>query len=310
MKESKRTILAVCLNPTLQITMTFSHIEEGEVNRAKFHRLDASGKGMNVARVATQLGSHASLLTHLGGLRSEEFRTMASDDGVTVLHCDSESPIRTCITLLQEKDASTTELVQESVAVAATTEAKIRALYTEALKEQPVVVFSGTRAPGYTDVLYVEMVKEAKAAGCYVILDYRGKDLVLSLEGRPDVIKPNLFEFWQTFFPNEAQISEQGDSEHLKDRVSKKMAELYTQYGINTIITRGENPLWAYANGTMIEREALAITAVNTIGCGDAFTAGFAHAIATGGDFMDATDLGLHAAARNASVVRPGSLTD
>ncbi len=78
-------ILSVCLNPTFQITMRFPSFSVGEVNRAQEHYLDASGKGMNAARIVWQLGHESLLLTHLGGSRTEEMLGLCGKDGVTPL---------------------------------------------------------------------------------------------------------------------------------------------------------------------------------------------------------------------------------
>ncbi|HAP56468.1 MAG TPA: carbohydrate kinase, partial [Sphaerochaeta sp.] len=63
-------VLTVCLNPTFQNTLRFASFKIGEVNRASEHYLDASGKGMNTARIVSQLGEQSMLLTHLGGPRA------------------------------------------------------------------------------------------------------------------------------------------------------------------------------------------------------------------------------------------------
>ncbi|NMA23402.1 MAG: tagatose-6-phosphate kinase, partial [Spirochaetales bacterium] len=113
--EAKRSasVLVVGLNPTFQETMIFNRLMIGEVNRAISHRFDASGKGMNVARVLSQLKVPTLLLTHLGGGRIQEFLDEAEKDRVPLLWTDSQSPIRTCITVLDRANGLTTELVQE-----------------------------------------------------------------------------------------------------------------------------------------------------------------------------------------------------
>ena len=309
-EHNKKQVLVVCLNPTFQETLVFDRVLTGEVNRAIYHRLDASGKGMNVSRVLSQLGSPCSLLSHLGGNRIQEYLSLAERDGVSVVWDDSESPIRTCITVLQKADASTTELVQESERVGQGTEEKIRNLYKEELENVKFVVFSGTRSPGYSENLYAEMVKEAKDRGKYVVLDYRGDDLKRSLVMRPDVIKPNLSEFCATFFPSSAAVGEQEDSEHLKKQVSLAMKELYETYHTKTIITRGSKNVWAYDGNEWYETAAKKVKAKNTIGCGDAFTAGFVHAQVHEMTFSEALELASVAAAKNAASLAPGSLQD
>ena len=62
-------ILVVSLSPAWQRTLEFDRLALGEVNRAKRVIETASGKGVNVARVAKQLGADVLLLTVLGGDR-------------------------------------------------------------------------------------------------------------------------------------------------------------------------------------------------------------------------------------------------
>ncbi len=310
MKSRNKQVLVVCLNPTFQETMIYNRIFFGEVNRAQFSRLDASGKGMNVARVLTQLGTNCLLLSHLGGSRIQEFLELANRDKVDIVWTDSNSPIRTCITILQTEVFSTTELIQESESVQIGTEEEIRHLYTKHLKEVDAVIFSGTRSPGYSENLYAQMVKEAKDTGKFVVLDYRGEDLKRSLSMKPNIIKPNLSEFCSTFFPSYDVIAEQQDSGHLKQQVSQIMKELYDKYQTMTIITHGSKDLWAYDGVSWYEIPAKKVKAINTIGCGDAFTAGLVHAYINEQCFSQALDTALNAAALNATCITPGSLYD
>ncbi len=78
-------VLVVCLNPTLQKTLVFSSLREGEVNRTPTYYLDASGKGVNVARVLGQLGIESVHLTHAGGMFREVFITLAEQDGLRMV---------------------------------------------------------------------------------------------------------------------------------------------------------------------------------------------------------------------------------
>ena len=308
--DHESEVLVVCLNPTLQETMVFSHVRLHEVNRARFHQLDASGKGMNVCRVLSQLGGKCALLSHLGGPRIQEFLDLAARDGVPILWEDGKSPIRTCITVLQESDSSTTELVQESETVGEGTEESILKLYAEQLKHVKGVVFSGSRSPGYSDNLYADMVRQAKKKGVFVIVDYRGEDLKRSLAMRPDIIKPNLVEFCATFLPDAPVGGEMEDSEHLKDQVVSVMRSLYEQYRIMTIITRGGENLWAFDGAQLYEIPSRKVKAQNTIGCGDAFTAGFVHAHLNNASFTASLYAGQDAASRNAATLTPGSIHD
>ena len=64
-------ILVVGLSPAWQRTLQFEKLIPGKVNRAKRVRETASGKGVNVARVASILGAKIRLLTVASGHRGE-----------------------------------------------------------------------------------------------------------------------------------------------------------------------------------------------------------------------------------------------
>ncbi|MFA7128658.1 MAG: PfkB family carbohydrate kinase [Sphaerochaeta sp.] len=296
-------ILCVCLNPTFQSTMLFDSFSLGEVNRAEHHFLDASGKGMNTARILTQLNERTCLLTHLGGNRKDEMLSLCERDKVRVLYADSHSEMRTCTTIIS--GGVCTELVQEPYPVGPTTEQDIRTLFTEALKEAKAVIISGTRAPGYSKHLYSDFVKEAKQAGKFVLLDIKGEDLLTSLPHRPDVIKPNLSEFMQTFFGK--TISEQADDEALLANVRTKMQELHQSYGISIVLSRGKQDLYLF-DGTFSSIPVEHVPIVNTIGCGDTLSAVLTKELLHAQTLQQATITATKYATLNAKSIHPGSI--
>ncbi len=107
-----RPILVVGLNPVIQKTLLFDRLTEGEVNRTSRHRLDASGKGMNVARVLAQLGVSTLHVTHAGGLFRDIFLRMARQEGIGLLCADSGSEIRQCVSSSTKKQHVVTEIVE------------------------------------------------------------------------------------------------------------------------------------------------------------------------------------------------------
>ncbi len=300
-------VLVVCLNPTFQRTMVFETFLEGEVNRSDHYRLDASGKGVNVARVIAQLGGKAIHLTHLGSHRTQEFIEMLKGDGIELFWSDSRSTIRTCTTIINSNNKTTTELVEEPQEVAQGTEEMIVEQFKTALQESATLVISGTRSPGYSPSLYTDFVKEAKAQGKRVILDIKGGDLLQSLPYGVDVIKPNLSEFANTFMDG-LTVLEQEDSQEIKGRIIAKMEELYREYGSAIVLTRGAFSVWLYDQDGFWEEPVEKVEPLNTIGCGDATTAGIAYGLTKGDSLREAVKLGLACGVANAKTLRPGSI--
>ena len=299
--------LAVCLNPTLQKTLAFGRFKAGEVNRCREYRLDASGKGINVTRVLVQLGCPAVHLTHAGGRQRELFLSLAARDGLSVEAPDSGSEIRHCYTIVDRAGPTTTELVEEAEPVSPETEGAVRRRFDSLLDRVEAVIISGTKAAGFSEALYPELVERAGRAGKKVLLDLRGADLVNCLPFRPLLIKPNLAEFVSTFLGAE-QPSERIDDEQLLAAVKDKMAELAGRYGCMIVLTRGPaGALWR-AGLSWGDSKAEKIRPLNTTGSGDAFTAGFAAAWLEGAGLEAALARGHRCAARNAELLKPGSI--
>ncbi|QQO08569.1 1-phosphofructokinase family hexose kinase [Breznakiella homolactica] len=299
------SFLTVCLNPTFQKTLRFAACVKNSVNRTDRHRFDVSGKGVNVARVLTQLGRGAVHLTQLGGPLCSLFLSMCREEGLDIRWEESRSPIRFCCTVIDDTDATVTELVEESLPVHPETGKLIAGAFEKLLPLVKTVIISGTKAAGFDGELIPGMVRRAKAAGLRVILDIRGPDLTGSLRFRPDIIKPNLSEFLATFFPGIAPETIGGDG---KSRIAEKMLELCADFGCRVVLTRGPGAVWAAEGNSFSEFEFEPLVPLNSTGSGDAFTAGLAAALEDGEDLSGAIQKGIECGRLNAAQLKPGSI--
>ena len=87
------------------------------------------------------------------------------------------------------------------------------------------------------------------------------------------------------------------------------MKNLYQEYGTQTILTRGKYPT-LYFDGKQIHFLSPQINPepVNVIGCGDAFTAGFAVSILHNDTIKDAIKQGHECAFKNSQFIKPGNI--
>jgi 1-phosphofructokinase/tagatose 6-phosphate kinase len=278
-----------------------------------------SGKGINVTRVLTQLGKKAVHLTQLGGALRPLFLSLCEKDGLSVEWVESESQIRFCYTLLTESDVkkkgAVTELVEESEPVTAGTEQRLLEKYDsvlgDALSNFRFLIISGTKAAGFSDALIPAMVRKAKEKGIKVILDIKGKDLTESLQYAPYVVKPNLFEFVSTFAPELVKDNDLADYQKARQKTGSLLPDLAKKYGCSIVLTDGSRKVLAVNGagkdgGKLYEIDIPAVKAVNTIGCGDAFTAGLTGALYDGAGFEDAINEGVRCGALNAALLKPG----
>ena len=286
-------LLAVTLSPALQWTVPLAALRPGELNRSREARLDASGKGMNAARVFVQLGGQATLLTPLGGRLRDVYASLAEADGVAVAAIDSGAEVRICSTLVDLDAGDSTEIIAEADPVAADTEAQLRARFLLELPGAAVVTVSGSQPAGFSAKLFPWMIAQARQLGIPTALDFAGAVLNACLEERPDWIKINREEFAATF----------GDGEP-----RPLMERLHAQLGIRTVITDGPHGIMAFDGAEFFTCPPVPATPVNPIGCGDAFLAGLAYGLVQRRPTRETLALALKAAAQNLQAIRPGSL--
>jgi len=269
-----------------------------------------SGKGINVTRVLTQLGKRAVHLTQLGGGLRPLFLSLCEKDDLSVEWVESLSQIRFCYTLLSDTDGAVTELIEESEPVYGGAEGRLLKKFNELLIHTPnlsCVIISGTKAAGFSDAIIPTMTKKAKKKGLKIILDIKGKDLTDSLEYEPDIVKPNLFEFAVDFAPeliiNNELISIDGFA---KERIKSAVLDMAQKHNCHIILTNGSRKIIAADTNEFFEIEVQPVKAVNSTGCGDAFTAGLATALEEGVNFREAITEGCRCGALNAALFRPG----
>ena len=300
-----KKFLVVCLNPVIQKTLVFERLELDSVNRARVVRTDASGKGVNVARVLSQRGAKAVHCTHAGGPNRDWFLSLCAADGLAVEWVDSGSEVRFCSTIIDAAAKTATELVEEALPVSPGTAELLLERFESLVPRFDVLIVSGTKAAGYPDSVIPAMMKRASAQGLMTLLDIKGRDLVACLPFRPAVVKPNLSEFLATFpAPGGASAGAAALRTHVQD-YAKAWKE---RYGTELVVTRGSSPIWFSEGGRAVEESIVPAEAINPTGSGDSFTAGLAFALAAGGSLRDAIREGARLGALNAANLKPGSI--
>ena len=300
-----KSVLAVSLSPAFQRIMVFRDFHEDEVNRSSRNTLAVSGKGINVSRVLRDLGRPALNLCQLGGCRVEEFLGLCERENLRLRYIPVDAGIRTCTTIINEAKRTSTELVEETQGVDGSASDAFFSLFMEEKDKHDAVIISGTKAPGFSPGLYPSIVREAVKDGKTVVLDIKGDDLKACLQEHPSIIKPNLFEFCQTFMPGN-EVLENEDSEGLRPDVERVAASIYREYGSRCVITRGRFDTWVFDGSGLVSVPNRDVPVVNTIGCGDTLTAAMTHSLLDGNSLVSSVAFGMECALRKAMHISQG----
>src|SRR5881398_1496051 len=112
--ETSPMILCVGTTPVMKRSMAFSALHLDEVNRAVEVSDYASGKSINVAKVAHTLGEEVLATGFLGGDNGRFIRQDLNMLGVPHDFVGVEPRTRMCITVIDRGCGQVTELVEES----------------------------------------------------------------------------------------------------------------------------------------------------------------------------------------------------
>ncbi len=308
-------ITALCLSTTLQRTATFTNILEGEVNRSKHFRLDASGKAVNVVRVLNQLKEGcSSVICPIGKENADIFINLSKSDNLLVKPITISGFTRECITIIESNSKTVTELVMDepvledtdSLEEIRTAEKKLLSTLFESFATSNALVFAGSRPKIWSENLNVTICQEAVKQGLSVLVDFWGKDLLEVLSVCiPEIIKINAKEFCGTF-----GLACENDDEELLQAICDKSKELQNCI----VITRGKDSTLASHKGKGYSQSIETVNLVNSIGCGDSFSAGFLYEYLL--DKINGKEIniqkalikGTWCAARNAEVEKVGSI--
>jgi tagatose 6-phosphate kinase len=289
-------ILVVGLSPAWQRTLTFNKLIPGKVNRAMHVSETASGKGVNVARVASILGADVKLLTVAGGARGRLLLAALRRQGLHVHAVTVEGETRICQTLLT--DGPTTELVEESAPLRPVEVREVLRVFAAEVREAALVILTGTVPQGCGDQFYARLAAEAQRDRVPVLIDAQKTQLINALKHRPFLVKINRDELSAATRINCDQAR----------GVSRAMRMLLKKGPQHIVITDGPRNVYAAEKPgravTMLEPPR--IKAKNPIGSGDATMAGIAVALLRGESMAESIRLGIACGAANAMTAEPG----
>src|SRR5205085_7919975 len=108
--------MILCLGPTpaLQRVMLFEHLKLDAVNRAESTSDGIAGKAVNVAKVLKILGAGPMVAGFAGGERGKVLERSLKQRGIDSHFIRCPEQTRQCITIIDSKRGTQTELVEES----------------------------------------------------------------------------------------------------------------------------------------------------------------------------------------------------
>lgn len=261
-------IVTVTLNPTVDKALEVPGFAVGAHARALVRSLLPAGKGVNVARGLARLGGRAEATGFIGRNEERMFVESLAEEGVPAEFCPVAGGTRTNTTILDPVARTTTHLRERGFRVGAQDVAAIGALLERRLRQSPgaTLVFAGSLPDGMPAEGFAELLRTCAERGAEVVLDTNGPALRAAVEsGAVRTVKPNLEELAECL----GRPVERGAA---LDAARELLGRVET-----VLLTLGEEGAFLVTEAGALGRRCTLKPGElgNTVGCGDAFLAGW-----------------------------------
>jgi tagatose 6-phosphate kinase len=185
-------ILAVCLNPAIDVTYSVAELRPGTSHAVSEVHRRAGGKGVNVARVLAQLGEAVTLCGFAGGTTGRWLRDELAGSGVADRLTGIDGDTRQSVAVVDAADA--TVFNEPGPVLAGDDWDRLAAEFEEQVAGCAVAVMSGSVPPGAPGDAYARLVRLAARHGVPTIVDASGQQLREAADAGPTVLTPNRAE--------------------------------------------------------------------------------------------------------------------
>jgi 1-phosphofructokinase len=264
-------ILTLTLNPALDLSIRVGALRLGEVNRTESTRMDAGGKGINVARVLAGLGHEVTVSGLLGADNETAFVRTFAECGLrdAFLRVPGETRINA---KLSEPDGRVTDLNGPGPRIPARSLEALTEKLGSLLPGLDAVVVSGSLPPNVTPVQLAGLITGIRERQVPVWLDTSGPALVSGLAARPSGVKPNETEL----------ASWAGRSLDTPEERIQAALRLNAEGIEDVLLSVGaEGVIWAQ-RGTALVARPPKVSVISTVGAGDTLLAGTLHGVLSG----------------------------
>ena len=257
-------IVTLTPNPSLDRTLFLDTFTRGAVNRCTRTLVEPSGKGVNIALALHNHGVPVLALLPIGGPAGEQLVQLLDKAGLPYRVVRIAGAVRTNVSMI-EADGTTTKLNEPGPTVSSEEVAELIRTTLESCSPADWLAICGTLPYGFSEQHLVEAARAARAAGLRVAVDASGAALLAVLGATPQLVKPNTHELAEL---TGRLIHTIGDVIAAAERVRAT--------GLGTVLVSlgRDGAVLVDDNGALHGRTG-PVAAVNTVGAGDAFLAGY-----------------------------------
>ena len=295
------TIVTVTPNTSVDRTLEVPRFAVGGHLKGRLLRVQPAGKGVNVSRCLAALGVPSVVTGLVGEGELPLFRESLAGSPATVDLVPVAGATRTSTTILDPELGTDTHIREMGSAVTPEEVERLRLKLAVLASPDALIVFCGSLPPGLSDEGLALLLATCRAKGARVGADLNGPQLGVAVAAGPAVIKPNVQELGECLGADLSGASEAelvAAARSLLDRAR------------TVLVTRGRDGALAVQREEAWSGIVHVSSTRNTVGCGDAFLAGYLAALAGGVCLGDALRQALACGAAQALADGPGQIAE
>jgi len=260
------TIITVTLNTSVDRTLEVPGFAPGAHLKGRLVRLQPGGKGVNVSRCLAALGVPSVMTGLVGRDQATLFRQSFAAHPVRVELVPTDRPTRTCTTILDPASATDTHVREQGQAAAPADLAALGSKLEDLVGQDDLVAFCGSLPPGLESGAVAALAERVRRLGAGIAADLAGSALRAVLPQHPLLIKPNVEELGECLGRDLAGVTE--------DELLAAAGSLCDRAEA-VLVTRGRDGALAVRQAEALAARVDVVAPRNTVGCGDAFLAGY-----------------------------------
>ncbi|NLS13303.1 1-phosphofructokinase [Vibrio sp. SM6] len=257
-------VVTVTLNPALDLTGNLERLNVGAVSLVESSALMPAGKGVNVAKVLSDLGADVTVTGFLGQDNAELFNDYFHQLGVNDAFVRVVGATRINVKLV-EASGRVNDINFPGMYVNAEALAAFETRLFELASDHDYFVIAGSLPPGVEPELCAQWIDRLGQLGKKVLFDSSRAALKEGLEAKPWLIKPNEDELAEFVGRPLASVEE----------CQEAALELLGLGITNIVVSMGaEGVMWMQEDGEWLRAKPPTMQVVSTVGAGDTFVAG------------------------------------
>jgi 1-phosphofructokinase len=257
-------IATVTLNPAIDQTVSVDNFQAGTVNRTLSTRLDAGGKGVNVASFLADYGLEVAATGFLGEENPELFERHFARKNIEDRFIRVPGETRVNIKIMDERNQETTDLNAPGQAPARDAVDRLSEQVEELAESCEWIVLSGNLPPGLPPNFYADLIQSIKRKNRRIVFDTSGEALLEGLKAGPCMIKPNISELSQLTGREFGELTE----------IHSAARSLLNEDVEVVVISMGGDGALFVKESESLFAVPPSVTLKSTVGAGDAMVAG------------------------------------